>query len=125
MRPLRAAAIIALLSTAALAGCNTVQGFGEDMRQGGIALSDAANQTREDMSAPQPSDAQGPRISMDRARSLALAARAGETADGELVRDPDGGQRYAFTVRTNDAAYAVGIDAQTGAVLENRQLDAE
>ena len=113
--------VVALLATGALAGCNTVQGFGEDMRQGGIAISNAATQTQENMSAPPPSaESASPRISMDRARTLALAARSGEITGGELARGPDGGMRYNFTVHGSDGAYAVGIDAQNGAVLENR-----
>ncbi len=119
----RTTVVVALLAAGALAGCNTVQGLGEDMRQGGIAISNAASQTQEDMSRPPPSaEAPGTHISMDRARTLALAARAGEISDGQLVRAPDGAMRYAFTVRGSDGAYAVGIDAQTGAVLENRYL---
>ena len=120
-----ATALVALMAAFALAGCNTMQGLGEDISQGGAALSSAATQARQDMSAPPPAEASAPRISMDRARTLALAARAGEITDGELARAPDGGQRYAFTVHSNDGAYAVAIDAQTGAVLENRLLHDE
>ena len=112
---------MALVSAGALGGCNTMQGLGEDMRQGGIALSNAASQTQENMSSPARRTPTAS-ISMDRARALALAARAGEITGGELVAAPDGAMRYAFTVRSNDGAYAVGIDAQTGAVLENRFL---
>ncbi len=123
MHPHRATAVLALIATGGLASCNTVQGLGEDMRQGGIAISNAASRTQENISAPPPSaQAPGTHISMDRARTLALAARAGEITDGQLVRAPDGAARYAFTVRSTDGAYAVGIDAQTGAVLENRLL---
>ena len=118
----RAIAAAAIAATGILASCNTIQGLGEDMRQGGIAISSAASQTQQDMSAPPPSQASSPAISMDRARSLALAARAGEITGGELLRSPDGGQRYAFMVQSADGAYAVGIDARTGAVLENRRL---
>ena len=121
----RATALAALIAAGALAGCNTMQGLGEDISQGGAALSSAASQARQDMSAPPPADASSPRISMDRARSLALAARAGELTGGELARGPDGALRYAFTVHSDDGAYAVGIDAQTGAVLENRRLGGE
>jgi predicted small secreted protein len=121
----RATAVVALTTTVLLAGCNTMQGLGEDMRQGGIALSDAATRAQDNSSSSPPADAQAPRISMDRARTLALAARAGELTGGELARGPGGALRYAFTVHTDDGAYAVGIDAQTGAVLENRRLTGE
>ena len=122
MHPHKAIAVLAFIAAGALAGCNTMEGLGEDMRQGGIAISNAANQTQENMSAPPPADASAPRISMDRARSLALAARAGELTGGELARGPDGVLRYDFVVHNDDAAYAVSIDAQTGVVLEDRLL---
>ena len=113
--------VATLFASGALASCNTMQGLGEDMRQGGIALSNAASQTQENMTEPPPAaEAASPRISMDRARSLALAARSGEITGGELVRGNDGGMRYAFTVRGENGEYAVAIDAQNGAVLENR-----
>ena len=123
MRPDRTIVVVALLASSALASCNTMEGLGEDMRQGGIALSHAASQAQDNMSEPPPAEAQSraaPSISMDRARSLALAARAGEITGGELVRGPQGDQRYAFTVHGVGGEYAVAIDAQTGAVLENR-----
>src|SRR5690349_503180 len=71
MHPQTIIALLALVSAGALGGCNTMHGLGEDMRQGGIALSNAASQTQENMSSP----ARGtpaPAISMDRARALAL-----------------------------------------------------
>lgn len=115
-------AAVIILAGGAVASCNTMQGLGEDMRQGGIALSNAATRAQDNMSEPPPVDEARPRISMDRARSLALAARTGEITDGQLVRGPEGAMHYAFTVRGQDGAYAVGIDAQTGAVLENRYI---
>ena len=125
MHSQRATALVALIAAGVLAGCNTMQGLGEDISQGGAALSSAATQTQANMSAPPPTSNPGPRISMDRARTLALAARGGEITGGELARGPDGALRYAFTVHSDDGAYAVGIDAQTGAVLENRRLSGE
>lgn len=117
----RTALVTALLAAGALASCNTMQGLGEDMREGGIALSHAARQAQDNGSEPAPPvEAPAARISMDRARSLALAARPGEISDGELGRGPDGGLRYTFTVHSRDGAFAVGIDAENGAVLENR-----
>ena len=123
MRFQRASAAVALIAAGILAGCNTMHGLGEDMRQGGVALSNAATQAQDNMSAPPP--AETPRISMDRARSLALAARTGEISDGELVRDPNGGARYNFTVHSDRSTYRVAVDAQTGAIVENRlvQID--
>ena len=125
MRPHLAIAVTSLIATGLLASCNTMEGLGEDMRQGGIALSNAANNAQQDVSAPPPAEAAAPRISMDRARSLALAARAGEISDGELVHDPNGGAHYAFTVHSDRSTYHVAVDAQTGAIVDNRlvQID--
>lgn len=39
-------ACCALFATLALAGCNTVEGVGEDLQAGGSAVEDAANSNR-------------------------------------------------------------------------------
>jgi len=118
-------ALLAFIALSALAACNTMQGLGEDMRQGGVALSDAATQARDNMSEPAPAQTSGQRISMDRARSLALAARTGEISDGELVGDPNGSARYDFTVHSDRSTYHVAVDAQTGAIVENRLVQVD
>lgn len=116
-------ALLAFIALSTLAACNTMQGLGEDMRQGGIALSDAAAQARDNIS--EPARTSGQRISMDRARSLALAARTGEISDGELVGDPNGRARYDFTVHSDRSTYHVSVDAQTGAIVENRLVQVD
>jgi uncharacterized membrane protein YkoI len=60
------------------------------------------------------------KISLAQARASALKARPGEITDQELEREKGGsGLRYSFDIKATDATYEVGVDARTGAVLEN------
>lgn len=60
------------------------------------------------------------KISMEKASDIALKARPGTIADKELEREKGGsGLRYSFDVRSKGVTYEVGVDAQTGKVLEN------
>jgi uncharacterized membrane protein YkoI len=60
------------------------------------------------------------KVSLDAARATALKAQPGEVTDQELEREPGGsGLRYSFDVKTPDGVHEVGVDAATGAVLEN------
>ena len=69
---------------------------------------------------PGSSLAQGARIPLARARVIALAARPGTIIAQELEREGGGsGLRYSFDIRSARVVYEVGIDANTGAVLEN------
>jgi predicted small secreted protein len=43
------AALVALASLGGLAACNTVKGAGEDIKATGTAVSDAAQETKEDI----------------------------------------------------------------------------
>ena len=60
------------------------------------------------------------KISMEKASDIALKARPGTIADKELEREKGGsGLRYSFDVKSKGVTYEVGVDAQTGKVLEN------
>ena len=60
------------------------------------------------------------KISLEQATEIALKARQGKITDKELERENGGtGLRYSFDIRSKGITYEVGIDAQTGAVLEN------
>ena len=59
-------------------------------------------------------------LSITRARAIALAARPGKIVAEELEREGGGsGLRYSFDIRAAGLVYEVGVDANTGAVLEN------
>ncbi len=54
------------------------------------------------------------------ARMTALKARPGTITDQELEKEKGGsGLRYSFDITSHGKAYEVGVDAKTGAVLEN------
>jgi uncharacterized membrane protein YkoI len=60
------------------------------------------------------------KISMSAAQAIALKARPGKVADRELEKEGGGsGLRYAFDIQSGGKTYEVGVDAATGAVLEN------
>lgn len=59
-------------------------------------------------------------VTMDQARQIALKARPGVITDQELEKEGGGsGLRYSFDIRSHGKTIEVGIDAMTGAVLEN------
>ena len=61
------------------------------------------------------------KIDLAHATAIAIRARAGKITDKELEREAGGsGLRYSFDVVANKVTYEVGVDAQTGAVLENQ-----
>jgi uncharacterized membrane protein YkoI len=62
--------------------------------------------------------AQKAKIIIDQARSIALKARHGAITDEELKREK-GGSGLSFDIKSNKVIYEVGVDAQTGKVLEN------
>ena len=64
----------------------------------------------------------GAHIKLNAARAAALAARPGTIVDQELEREGGGsGLRYSFDINTSAGVrYEVGIDANSGAVLENQ-----
>lgn len=60
-------------------------------------------------------------VKMDAARSAALKARPGTVTDAELEKESGGsGLRYSFDIKSGGKTYEVGIDAKTGAILENK-----
>ena len=59
-------------------------------------------------------------IKMDKASAIALKARPGTITDRELEREKGGsGLRYSFDITAAKVKYEVGVDAMTGALLEN------
>ena len=66
--------------------------------------------------------AKGAKVSIEQARAIALQARAGAITDEELEREKGGsGLRYSFDIKSGGAVYEVGVDAQTGTVIENKK----
>jgi uncharacterized membrane protein YkoI len=60
------------------------------------------------------------KIGIARARAIALKAHPGAITDEELEREAGGtGLRYSFDIRRGGAVHEVGVDAETGRVLEN------
>ena len=60
------------------------------------------------------------RIGIAQARAIALKAHPGKITDEELERERGGsGLRYSFDIRRGSITQEVGVDAQTGKVLEN------
>jgi uncharacterized membrane protein YkoI len=64
--------------------------------------------------------AAGASIQMPAAEAIALKARPGTITDRELERERGGsGLRYSFDIAAKGVTWEVGVDARTGAVLEN------
>jgi uncharacterized membrane protein YkoI len=60
------------------------------------------------------------RVTPQQAQTIALKARPGKIVDAEIEREGGGsGLRYSFDVAYGGATYEVGVDANTGVVLEN------
>lgn len=60
------------------------------------------------------------KISIQKAREIALKAHPGKITDEELEKEKGGsGLRYSFDIKTATGVQEVGVDAETGAVLEN------
>ncbi|KIG11201.1 PepSY domain containing protein [Burkholderia sp. MR1] len=61
------------------------------------------------------------KVSIEQARATALKARPGKITDEELEKESGGsGIRYSFDIASARGTQEVGVDAQTGAVLENK-----
>ena len=61
------------------------------------------------------------KVSIDKARAIALKARHGVITDQELEKEGGGsGLRYSFDVKQGKTTYEVGVDAKTGKILENK-----
>lgn len=66
--------------------------------------------------------AKNAKFTIAEARSIALKARPGKITDEELEKEKGGsGLRYSFDVKSGSVTYEVGVDAQTGQVLENKK----
>ena len=64
--------------------------------------------------------AKSAKVTMEDARVIALKARPGTVTDQELEKEKGGsGLRYSFDIKAGKTTYEVGVDAQTGKVLEN------
>jgi len=60
------------------------------------------------------------KVSIVQARAIALQAHSGKITDEELEREPGGtGLRYSFDIKRGRVTQEVGVDAETGRVLEN------
>lgn len=60
------------------------------------------------------------KVTMAKATEIALKARPGKILDKELEKESGGsGLRYTYDIRSKGVTYEVGVDAQTGIVLEN------
>ena len=57
-----------------------------------------------------------------KARAIALKAHPGKITDEELEKEKGGtGLRYSFDIKRGGVTQEVGVDAQTGKVLENKK----
>jgi Peptidase propeptide and YPEB domain len=60
------------------------------------------------------------KVSIAEARAIALKAYRGKITDEELEKEKGGsGLRYSFDIKRGKVTQEVGVDAQTGKVLEN------
>jgi uncharacterized membrane protein YkoI len=60
------------------------------------------------------------KVTIDEARSIALKAHPGMITDEELEKERGGsGLRYSFDVKSGSVTFEIGVDAETGKVLEN------
>jgi uncharacterized membrane protein YkoI len=65
--------------------------------------------------------AKNAKVGIAEARSIALKAHPGKIVDEELEKEVGGSRlRYSFDIRAGQATQEVGVDAQDGAVLENK-----
>jgi uncharacterized membrane protein YkoI len=61
------------------------------------------------------------KITLARARAIALKARPGDITDQELEKERGGsGLRYSFDIKSGGKVHEVGVDAKSGRVLENK-----
>jgi uncharacterized membrane protein YkoI len=62
------------------------------------------------------------KITIDQARSIALKVHPGTITDEELENERGGsGLRYSFDIKSGGHVSEVGVDAQTGEILENKK----
>jgi uncharacterized membrane protein YkoI len=62
------------------------------------------------------------RVTMAQASAIALKAHPGRITDKELENEGGGsGLRYSFDIVSGGKTFEVGVDAKSGAVLENKK----
>ena len=62
------------------------------------------------------------KIGIAEARAIALKAHPGKITDEELEKEKGGtGLRYSFDIKRGTVTQEVGVEAQTGKVLENKK----
>ena len=62
------------------------------------------------------------KVSITEARAIALKAHPGKITDEELEKEKGGtGLRYSFDIKRGAVTQEVGVDVQTGKVLENKK----
>jgi uncharacterized membrane protein YkoI len=60
------------------------------------------------------------KLTLNEAKVIALAARSGKITSVELEKESGGsGLRYSFDVHQAGRSYEIGVDANSGVVLEN------
>ncbi len=60
------------------------------------------------------------KVPIEQARTIALKAYPGKITDEELEQEKGGsGLRYSFDIKNGKVTHELGVDAKTGAVLEN------
>ena len=59
------------------------------------------------------------RISMAKARAIALRAAPGKVISSEYENE-GGGWRYSFDIQQHNNVQEIGIDGQTGKIIENK-----
>lgn len=65
--------------------------------------------------------ASGAKVSIEQARATALKSVHGKITDQELEKEPGGsGLRYSFDIKVGAKTFEVGVDARSGAILENK-----
>ena len=60
-----------------------------------------------------------PRLSMTQARAIALRAAPGRLISGEYEKE-GGGWRYSFDIQQRGHVQEIGVDANTGRIVENK-----
>lgn len=94
---------------------------------GGFAVAQTAHRPAQHQAEAPEADESGElmaqaQVTLAQAEAIALQARPGQITDHELEREAGGtGLRYSFDIRSDGKAFEVGVDAGTGAVLENQQ----
>jgi uncharacterized membrane protein YkoI len=62
------------------------------------------------------------KVTMAQATAIALKAHPGRVTDKELENEGGGsGLRYSFDIASGGKTFEVGVDAKSGAVLENKK----